>query len=148
MKSLKRGQGISTFAKDWRDPSAEWEFWPVYLPNGAEKYQGDKEFNGIIFCVFRCHDDSFYAQPESTVLEEMNKDPMAIQSILPNLTLDGIKQKTVKEFIGTNWKLSSDRKWKSKSMMIPDTLQSVGEKTIDGVVLQVYKLDGSFIAFC
>lgn len=150
--TLKRGEGLSCESnKDWRDPKTSWYFWPVYVPNGMEKFCGVKTFHGRPYGVFQCMDDSYYAQEIDVLLLPVPHDPMRIVSILTkearamtdqsgsNLEVQGLV------FKGTNWKLAGDKKWKPAGVSVVG-LKKVGSRVVRDQTVDVYDGSGCFFA--
>lgn len=155
MYILKRGEGLSCHDKAWDLPSSNWEFWPTYLPNYMEEYLGEKEFLNVRFGVYRCMDDSFYAQPVDILSAPKCRDPMKIVSILPkqfrqynSQNFSGIQEdRDMLYFKGTNWKLVGDKKWKPYTGdQDIASAPRVGEKTINGIVHEIRALTEGFVA--
>ncbi len=163
MPTLKRGQGMSTEYKDWNSSRAEWvkwppsspagssvtdwEFLPVFVPNGKEQIVGVKKFFGEEYMVFKCLDDTFMAQPKNICELPNPSDLMKVLSILPNDLTNVTPSQEVLVFNGTNWKLASDRKWK-KCLECVDValLEKCGEKTINGISYIIYRDVDRFLA--
>ena len=144
--TLKRGEGLSCNEKEWRNPKAEWIFWPVYVPNGMEKFSGVKSFFGKAYGVFQCLDDSYYAQDVETLVLPEPKDPMKIVSLLPPEAKMMVDQNSIKKdsvnglvFKGKNWKLSGDKKWKAAEDLSISGLKHLGTKQIGPDLHNIYE---------
>jgi len=163
MTTLKRGTGMTTFSTNWNSQSAEWiwgpgsapdseekswDLLPVFVPNGKETYVGDKTFSGQEFCVFKCLDDSFLAQPKSVCLMPVPTDPMKVLSVIdPKTQADKVSHKVL-FFEGANWKLCGDKKWQEIEVEVDlEALTVIGGKSIFNKLHRIAKYNDGFIAF-
>ena len=143
-------------------------------PRPKEIHQGDRLIDGVMHSVWLCLNDEFFAQPLSICELPIPEDEMEIVYSLappveefveascdetdPNPEIDGVltmENKTVEtettelvellRFTGKNWKLTSDKKWKSVSAGY-SVKHLVGEKTINQVAYKIYKVIDGFAA--
>lgn len=155
---LKRGSGKTFEGQNWQSVKEDkWEQHMMYVPSGQEKYMGSREIDGTTHAVFQCLDDSFLAQPVSICELPTSEDPLKViyqvqasvktpeETVRPN-DIQPAKTDGTLVFIGKNWKLSSDKKWKKLSGFVPPTSGLMGKKTINNVEYEIHRTDSGFLA--
>ncbi len=154
--TLKRGSGRTFFGSNWNQVAEQkWEVQVLYVPNGREKYQGNRILDGVEHAVFICLDDGFFAQPVEIcklpkpvdlmeVVYELEAPAVEEKPKTSKKTIQGTKMLT---FTGKNWKLAADSKWKSTTTFSTyEATGKVGEKTIGQTVYDVYRTSSGFVA--
>ena len=167
--NLKRGRGLSFEGVNWKSSGdSYWSETKHVLPNGEEQILGSRSIRGVDHTIFLCKNDTFFAQPTSICLLPKSNDPMEIQSPdMENSEEDEMTSTTkttkttpvktpakdikqvekILTFLGKNWKLASDKKWKEVTGFSQSDLgESVGTKTINKVDCDIYKASTGFIA--
>jgi hypothetical protein len=155
--TLKRGSGLTFDGTNWNLVSEKkWGVQVLLVPNGKEKYMGNRTFGGVEHAVFQCLNDEYFAQPVSVcklpkpddpgeVVYTLEPPPPEVEKPRSSKVTQGVK---VLQFAGKNWKLAADKKWKSTtSFSTFEESTKVGEKTIGQTVFDVYKASNtSFFA--
>lgn len=153
---LKRGSGRNFDGENWKlAAEKKWEVQELYVPNGKEQYMGNRAFDAVEHAVFRCLNDEFFAQPVHICELPKPEDPMEVIYSLdaPEIIEKATPSKAVIQgtkvltFMGKNWKLAAEKKWKSTSTFSnQDNASKVGEKTIGQTVYDVFRTSGGFVA--
>lgn len=150
--TLKRGVGLSYYGKDWeKSNDSKWELSP-YVPWYGEPLIGRRYINETECMVFKCRDDSYFAQPVHICEMPIPDDVMTVfdtfseETEKSNQVEKAKKNSPVKAlaFQGKNWKLASDRKWVES--LVFTSGESVGKRTIFGSQYEVYKTGSGFAA--
>jgi hypothetical protein len=154
--TLKRGSGLTFEGTNWNLTSEKkWMVQVLLVPNGKEKYMGNRTFGGVEHAVFQCLNDDYFAQPVSICKLPVPKDPMEVLYLLdapapeekPRPKTKTVQGTKILTFSGKNWKLAADSKWKSStSFSTHETSEKVGEKTIGQTTYGVYKVSTGFVA--
>ena len=160
--TLKRGSGRIFTGTNWNlAADRNWEVHVMFVPGSPapkEKYMGNRDIDGIPHCVFQLLDDDFFAQPieicelpisedDEEVLYELEAPPPEEKSKTVKVSKSAVQSAKMLMFSGKNWKLTSDRKWKSvSSFAILDVANKVGEKKIGQGTYDIFKTPEGFAA--
>ncbi len=154
---LKRGGGWSSGIENWQSLSG-WRLHQTYIPNGMEVHMGMMELGGETHQVYRCLDDTFFAQPTRVCELPHVKNPMTVvyEVKMSNNEVEDTTEthiapaftEGVLTFAGKNWKLASDKKWKKVSgFLSEEKTPSLGTKQIGQFQYEIHKTSGGFLAF-
>jgi len=160
--TLKRGSGRTFNGSNWQSVSDKtWEVQVLFIPGSPapkEEYLGNRLIDGTDFAVFKCLNDDFMAQPVSICELPLPKDqystsvfysleaPVPEERKMTNSN-NSVQSTKVLMFSGKNWKLASDKKWKSSSSFAThDAGNKVGEKTIGTVLHDIFRVPDGFAA--
>lgn len=111
--------------------------------------------DGVLHTVFKCLDDTLFAQPKDVCEKPVPEDPMEVIYELDTPDTEVEEQPKKKQiplhkmmsFHGTNWKLAKDAKWKQMAGFITlDEKDHVGERNIGQSLFKVYKTPTGFLA--
>jgi hypothetical protein len=153
--TLKRGSGRSFTGTNWQAISdKKWEVHALLVPSGKEKLVGCRLIDDVTHSVFLMLNDEYFAQPTNVCELPMPEDPMTeIYSLdVPETeetqsTSKNLQSSKVLVFSGKNWKLSSDKKWKSSTSIVSfESKDKVGEKKIGPTMHDIYRTSPGFIA--
>jgi len=153
---LKRGSGLAFDGENWKlAGDSKWEKQPLYVANGYEEFMGLRVLHGQEHAIFRCLNDTFFAQPTDICKLPVPSDPMEVLYDAYERGEEEVSSQSKKStpitkalvFKGANWKLVKDSKWKPMTGFLPSELENpVGTKTIGSKSYNIYKSSMGFIA--